>query len=63
MDRLQQFETMLEEIQNDFEMKSSEIEKMKVQGKDKTATFKQYLADKLMYQRILALYKKHGLIQ
>lgn len=61
-DRLQAFEAVLAEIQQDLAFKTNEIEKMKAQGKEKTATFKQYLADKLLYQRILSLYEKHGLV-
>lgn len=61
-DRLQAFEAVFAEIQQDLAFKTSEIEKMKAQGKEKTATFKQYLADKLLYQRMLSLYEKHGLV-
>lgn len=61
-DRLQAFEAVLAEVQQDLAFKTNEIEKMKAQGKEKTATFKQYLADKLLYQRILSLYEKHGLL-
>lgn len=60
--RLEAFEAMLEEIQSDAAFKQSEIEKMKLRGKKKTATFKQYLADKLLYQRMLSIYEKHGLL-
>lgn len=34
---------------------------IKSQGKEKSATFKQYLADKLLYQRMLSIYERHGL--
>ena len=61
-DRLEAFEAMLSEIQSDIALKQSEIEKLKLQGKEKSATFKQYLADKLLYQRMLSLYEKHGLL-
>ena len=61
-DRLQASEAVLAEVQQDLAFKTNEIEKMKAQGKEKTATFKQYLADKLLYQRILSLYEKHGLL-
>lgn len=61
-DRLSAFESMLEEIQTDYEFKTAEIAKLKAEGKEKTVTFKQYLADKLLYQRILAMYEKHGLL-
>ena len=61
-DRLQAFEAVLAEIQQDLAFKTSELEKLKAQGKEKTATFKQYVADKLLYQRMLSLYEKHGLV-
>lgn len=61
-DRLQAFEAMLDEVQRDYDFKASEIEKLKAQGKEKTVTFKQYLADKMLYQRMLSLYERHGLL-
>lgn len=61
-DRLQAFEAMLDEVQQDCDFKASEIEKLKAQGKEKTVTFKQYLADKMLYQRMLSLYERHGLL-
>ncbi len=61
-DRLVAFESMLSEIQKDYAFKSEEIEKLKSQGKERSATFKQHLADKLLYQRMLSLYEKHGLL-
>lgn len=62
MDRLQAFETMLADVQHGADLKKAEIEKLKAQGKEKSATFKQYLADRLFYQRMLALYEKYGLL-
>ena len=61
MDRLEQFELMLTEIKNDPEFKTAEVEKLKAQGKEKSATFKQHLADKLLYQRMLSIYERYGL--
>lgn len=52
---------MLTEIENDLEFKTAEVERLKAQGKGKSATFKQYLADKLLYQRMLSIYERHGL--
>lgn len=61
MDRLEQFELMLTEIKNDLEFKTAEVERLKAQGKEKSATFKQHVADKLLYQRMLSIYKRYGL--
>ncbi len=62
MDRLQSFEAMLDEIKSDYAFKQAEIEKLKSQGKERSATFKQYLSDKLFYQRMLSIYEKHNLL-
>lgn len=62
MDRLQAFEAMLADVQHDADLKKAEIEKLKKQGKERSATFKQYLADRLFYQRMLALYEKYDLL-
>lgn len=62
MDRLQSFEVMLDEIKSDLAFKQAEIEKMKSQGKERSVTFKQYLSDKLFYQRMLSIYEKHNLL-
>lgn len=61
-DRLKAFESMLESIQTDYEFKSAEVARLKAEGKEKTVTFKQFLADKLLYQRMLSLYEEHGLL-
>lgn len=61
-DRLNAFENMLANIQADYEFKTAEIARLKAEGKEKTVTFKQYLADKLLYQRILSIYEDHGLL-
>lgn len=52
---------MLAEIENDLEFKTIELEGLKTQGKEKSATFKQHVADKLLYQRMLSIYERHGL--
>lgn len=61
-DRLNAFENILADIQADYEFKTAEIARLKAEGKEKTVTFKQYLADKLLYQRILSIYEDHGLL-
>lgn len=60
--RLRSFEEMLRFVQDDMERKKAEMAQLQAQGKERSATFKQYLADKLFYQRLLALYDKHGLL-
>lgn len=61
-DRLQAFEQMLEDVKDQMQFEQSEMDRLKAQGRDKSVTFKQYLSNKLMHQRILSLYEKHGLL-
>lgn len=61
-DRLKAFESMLEDVKNQMEFAQSEMDKLKAQGREKSVTFKQHMSNKLMYQRILAMYKEHGLL-
>ena len=62
MERLQAFEEMLKDI-----LAQSEREKIvmdvKAQGKEKTATYRQYMGNRLMYNRLLDLYRKYGLLE
>ncbi len=62
MDRLQAFETMLEDIVKKADEEQKTMEDLRQQGKEKTATYRQYLGNRLMYTQILAIYKKYGLL-
>lgn len=61
-DRLNAFEKMLADIQADYEFKTAEVARLKTEGKERTVTFKQFLADKLLYQRMLSMYEERGLV-
>ena len=36
------------------------MDELKAQGKEKTAAYRQYMGNRLMYSRILDLYKQYG---
>lgn len=61
-DRLEAFEKMLSDIQSTAEHEKQAMTELKAAGKEKTATYKQYLGNKLIYSRILDMYKDYGLI-
>lgn len=61
-DRLAAFEKMLSDIQSTAEREKQTMTGLKAAGKEKTATYKQYLGNKLIYSRILELYKEYGLL-
>ncbi len=62
MDRLEAFETMLRELRQRAEYEKQKMDELK-QGKDKTATYRQYMGNRLLYQQMLALYRQYGLIE
>lgn len=61
-DRLKAFESMLEDVKGQMKYAQYEMNKLKAQGREKSVTFKQHMSNKLMYQRILSMYKEYGLL-
>ena len=61
-DRLQNFENMLEDIIREYKNTIEQMQDLKKQGKERSVTFRQLMTNKLLYQRILSLYKENGLI-
>ena len=63
MERIEKFEKMLADITAQAEFENTGTERLKRAGKDKTATYKQYLGNKLMLKFIMDKYKRYGLIE
>jgi hypothetical protein len=63
MERLQAFEKMLEDIVLRYEQEKKTMDALKAQGKEKTATYRQYMGNRLMYSRMLDLYRQYGLMK
>ena len=53
---------MLRDIQKNCETEKALMDELKAQGKEKSATYRQYMGNRLMYSRILSIYKEYGLI-
>lgn len=62
MERLEAFEKMLQEIQSRSTHEKEKMDELKAAGKEKSATYRQYLGNRLLFQQILALYAQYGLI-
>lgn len=62
MERLQAFEAMLEDIVKKADEEQKIMVDLRRQRKEKTATYRQYLGNRLMYTQVLAMYKKYGLL-
>lgn len=63
MDRLQAFEAMLQDILEKYENEKKAMDELKAKGKEKTATYRQYMGNRLLYNRILDLYKQYDLLK
>ena len=62
MDRLEAFEKMLAQIVSQAEYETAQMEKLKAAGKEKSATYRQYFANRLGYRQMLDTCRKYGLI-
>ena len=63
MDRLEAFEKMLAQIVSQAEYETAQMEKLKAAGKEKSATYRQYFANRLVYRQMLDTYRKYALIE
>lgn len=62
-EREEKFERMLADVQKSYSETVAKMDKLKAEGKEKSATYRQYMGNKLMYQNILSLYKIYGLTE
>ena len=62
MERIEAFEAMLKAALEQSEAERQKMEALKAQGKEKSATYRQYLGNRLFYKQLFALYRQYGLI-
>ena len=62
MERLAAFESMLADIQKQSEYERKQMENLKSEGKEKSATYRQYFGNRMLYKMILEKYREYGLI-
>ncbi len=53
---------MMDDISHQAEREQTEMEKLKVAGKEKTATYRQYFGNRLFYKMMLDKYRQYGLL-
>lgn len=61
--RLEAFEKMLLAVQKNYDDTLAKMEKLKADGKVKSATYRQLMGNKLMYQNMLSMYQIYGLME
>jgi hypothetical protein len=62
MERIEAFEAMLKAALDQSEAELQKMGELKAQGKEKSATYRQYLGNRLFYNQLFALYRQYGLI-
>ena len=63
MERLEAFENMMQAVLEQSEAEKLKMEKLKMQGKEKSAAYRQYMGNRLFYNRVIGLYKEYGLLE
>ena len=61
-DRLKAFETMLQAVQENCRVTEEKMKRLKEQGKEKSATYRQLMGNKLQYPNMLSMYRIDGLL-
>ena len=61
MERLEAFEKMLEDIKNQAEYEKEQMEKLKAEGKENSATYRQFFGHRMFYKQMLEIYRKYNL--
>lgn len=62
MTREENFERMLRDVQANCRDTAEKMERLRAEGKTKTATYRELLGNKLLYQNMLSMYRIYGLI-
>lgn len=60
-ERLEAFEKMLADIEKNYSDMQQKMDTLKAQGKEKSATYRQYMGNKLVYRQLLSMYELYGL--
>ena len=63
MERLEAFEAMMKMVLEQSESEKIMLDELKMQGREKSATYRQYMGNRLFYNRVIALYKEYGLLE
>lgn len=61
-ERTEAFEKMLSDILARYEREKEAMDDLKARGKEKSATYRQYMGDRLFFSRVIDMYRLYGLI-
>ena len=63
MERIEAFEKMLADIKRQAEYETAKMEQLKAEGKEKTATYRQYYSSRILLKMMLNKYREYGLTE
>ena len=61
--RLEAFEKMLRSVREQYDSADERMKKLKAEGKEKTATYRQLMGNKMQLQNIISIYKVYDLTE
>ena len=62
MNRLEAFEEMLLDIKKQSVYEKEQMDALKAEGKEKTATYRQYFGNRMLFKMMLDKYEEYGLL-
>ena len=63
MERIEAFERMMADVSSQHAQTVEKMQALKAQGKERSATYRQLMGEKLQLARILGLYRLYGLTE
>ena len=63
MECLEQFEKMMADIKAQSEYETEQMRRLKAEGKEKSATYRQFFGNRMLYKMMLEKYKEYGLLE
>ena len=63
MERLEQFEKMMADIKAQSEYETEQMRRLKAEGKEKSATYRQLFGNRMLYKMMLEKYKEYRLLE
>ena len=62
-ERLAAFEAMLQSVQEQSRQVEAQMSALKAQGRERSATYRQLMGNRLQLAQVLAMYRAYGLIE
>lgn len=62
MERLEAFEEMLRNVQQEYDSIQRQMDDLKEKGKTRSATYRQLMGRKMTYQSMISMYEVYGLL-